>query len=365
MHRNTPLVTLELPLRNNPLSPVSDGEDDRPAKRFYHYIPLYLAVFFILSPHPSVLVVLVNYHLKTLNSPLRFTVHLLCIYLLTFLAFSSLIVCIARDPGSVNTEEQATGSENEDGEMSLTEALIGGHDDSFSPERWCRRCQSPKPERAHHCSQCGRCVLKMDHHCAWVANKCIGHRTYPAFVHFLTSVTLLAAYITLMSGSALWFAFTHPLDVDEKTPIHELFIFAEGFVFSLVIGSFLIYHIYLVSTNQTTLEHLSPFLLLRYLPPFPPSEDSHKLSNPPEEHELSFRQRSLIRAAHGHIRLYDVGWRKNWAQVFGWNKRWGWVYRLVFGGGCRGDGRHFPRNPRTDEMLARLASELVKVDKDN
>jgi palmitoyltransferase len=34
--------------------------------------------------------------------------------------------------------------------------------------RWCSRCQAPKPPRAHHCSVCRRCVLKMDHHCPWV-----------------------------------------------------------------------------------------------------------------------------------------------------------------------------------------------------
>ncbi|KAJ9510849.1 hypothetical protein QJQ45_027741 [Haematococcus lacustris] len=27
--------------------------------------------------------------------------------------------------------------------------------------RWCKRCQCWKPERAHHCSVLGRCVLKM------------------------------------------------------------------------------------------------------------------------------------------------------------------------------------------------------------
>lgn len=34
----------------------------------------------------------------------------------------------------------------------------------------------------------------------------------------------------------------------------------------------------------------------------------------------------------------------------------GWVDRM-------GDGRTFPRNPRADEMLARLAAELVNDDK--
>ena len=37
-------------------------------------------------------------------------------------------------------------------------------------KRLCRRCKSFKPERAHHCSVCRRCIIKMDHHCPWVNN---------------------------------------------------------------------------------------------------------------------------------------------------------------------------------------------------
>lgn len=29
----------------------------------------------------------------------------------------------------------------------------------------CKKCIAPKPPRAHHCSVCNKCILKMDHHC--------------------------------------------------------------------------------------------------------------------------------------------------------------------------------------------------------
>lgn len=31
--------------------------------------------------------------------------------------------------------------------------------------RYCNKCRIFKPDRAHHCSSCSRCVLQMDHHC--------------------------------------------------------------------------------------------------------------------------------------------------------------------------------------------------------
>lgn len=41
-----------------------------------------------------------------------------------------------------------------------------GADYSSFGEGWrtCRKCHTGKPPRTHHCSVCGRCVMKMDHH---------------------------------------------------------------------------------------------------------------------------------------------------------------------------------------------------------
>lgn len=35
--------------------------------------------------------------------------------------------------------------------------------------RQCKKCNVVKPPRAHHCSVCERCTLRMDHHCPWVS----------------------------------------------------------------------------------------------------------------------------------------------------------------------------------------------------
>src|SRR5712675_165578 len=82
------------------------------------------------------------------------------------------------------------------------------------------------------------------------------------------------------------------------------------------------------STNQTTFEHITPFHLLRHLPPLSPS----RLSSPPMEHQLAFTQRHAVRVVHARMRLYDVGWRRNALQVFGVSPKRAWATMLLWGG---------------------------------
>ncbi|KIM54450.1 hypothetical protein SCLCIDRAFT_1221931 [Scleroderma citrinum Foug A] len=350
----------------------SDDEADEQQKGWMRHLPLCFLITLIVVPQPSILIVLVNHYLRTLHAPITFLIHLCISYTLAFLSFSSLIVCVARDPGPVSVDKPTGVEDSGPGrgrdDLGLREALMvpldvdDDGDDLFSPVKWCRKCWAPKPERTHHCSLCGRCVLKMDHHCPWLGSRCVGHRTYPSFFHFIASITLLSTHVAIFAGSAFWWSFNNPgLTLDETTPLHELFLLAVGAVFGIVMGSFTIYHMYLISTNQTTLESLSPFLLLRYLPPLPPTL---RLSDLPLEHELSYNQRRLVRKAHSAVKLYDLGWRRNWAQVFGWSRPRGWIPCILYGGASQGNGRRFPRNPRAEHMLSKLADALATVDKD-
>lgn len=130
-----------------------------------------------------------------------------------------------------------------------------------------------------------------------------------------------------------------------------LLLVVLGAVFTLMMGSFAGYHAYLISTNQTTIEQLSPFLLLRALPaPLPPAQPAHadpyyfpSPSQPltPAEHELTYKQRRLVQRAHERLRLYDLGLARNWAAVFGVpdhagkRPRWQlWAARVLWGGGA-------------------------------
>lgn len=75
-----------------------------------------------------------------------------------------------------------------------------------SPQGWerrCHKCDHFKPPRAHHCSICGRCVVKMDHHCPWV-NNCVGLANHKFFLLFLLYIFSICVYALSLITARFW-----------------------------------------------------------------------------------------------------------------------------------------------------------------
>ncbi|GIL56612.1 hypothetical protein Vafri_11947 [Volvox africanus] len=117
--------------------------------------------------------------------------------------------------------------------------------------RFCKRCQVWKPERAHHCSVTGRCVLKMDHWCIWVVN-CVGLLNYKAFLLFIFYAMLGCALALLLLLESMIDFFNNKLRGPSAPLIFVVSIFS--FAFTLSLAGFLAMHLQLIAANCTTIE---------------------------------------------------------------------------------------------------------------
>ena len=145
--------------------------------------------------------------------------------------------------------------------------------------RYCEKCVHIKPDRCHHCSVCGVCVTKMDHHCPWV-NNCVGFSNYKFFILFLGYAFIYCIFIALSSlpyfiqfwkvtyilppdSLPHWFGSLHLIilffqnELEGNGRFHILFLFFVSTMFSISVISLWSYHIYLVLRNRSTLGNQS------------------------------------------------------------------------------------------------------------
>ncbi|XP_011499504.1 PREDICTED: palmitoyltransferase ZDHHC2-like isoform X1 [Ceratosolen solmsi marchali] len=121
--------------------------------------------------------------------------------------------------------------------------------------RYCEQCQIVKPDRAHHCSVCRTCVLKMDHHCPWV-NNCVGFHNYKFFMLFLAYALLYCIFV--VATSLQYFIMFWKGELEGMDKFHLLFLFFVAFMFAISLNSLFFYHCYLIWHNRSTLEAFRP-----------------------------------------------------------------------------------------------------------
>ncbi len=132
--------------------------------------------------------------------------HTVAFTLIAFLAVAAHFKAMTTDPGAVPPDAEpvcipcpADERANLDDKHNITEPLVPKQLPKRS-KRICRRCNSFKPDRAHHCSICKRCIVKMDHHCPWV-NNCVGignHKYFLLFVFYTCLSCMYAMTLVIM-----------------------------------------------------------------------------------------------------------------------------------------------------------------------
>merc|ERR1719282_2218216 len=68
--------------------------------------------------------------------------------------------------------------------------------------RFCKWCNTYKPDRCHHCRVCKSCILRMDHHCPWIAN-CVGFRNHKFFFLLVLYSLINCLFISFTMSESL------------------------------------------------------------------------------------------------------------------------------------------------------------------
>lgn len=205
--------------------------------------------------------------------------------------------------------------------------------------RFCSLCQLPKPPRTHHCSACGRCVLKMDHHCVWL-NTCVGFANYKFFVVFLAQAFVGCGFVFGALLQVMIWQLANRRLVGNTAQYLVVAVFA--LLFALAAISLLIYTTYLMHHNMTTIEHMD-------------WQDAVRAGGIPEELEGRV---APVDGGRTRIRMGMREWdlrprRRNWAEVLGGNPLlWCIPVRT-----SKGTGAIFPKQQQARRSMAMSSVE--------
>ncbi|GAB2223965.1 hypothetical protein Droror1_Dr00004710 [Drosera rotundifolia] len=133
---------------------------------------------------------------------------------------------------------------------SWTKLVMEMYPPGSSVRQWtCTYCNVVQPPRAKHCHDCDKCVLQFDHHCVWLGT-CIGQGNHCRFWWYICEEAALCLWTVILyiqylkaNISRCWW-----LDV---IMIALLITLSISLIFLFLL---LIFHSYLVLTNQTTYE---------------------------------------------------------------------------------------------------------------
>ena len=137
---------------------------------YYYYLtilPLYTDIFLIFITF-QLFYVNNSLNPNILNSrKIKFFI-IPIFYFNTIMIIISHILCTITSSAVIHNNNK---KKNEDNEKLINDEI-------------CKKCNSIKNIRTHHCSECKVCIIKMDHHCPWIVN-CVGEKNKKSYILFI------------------------------------------------------------------------------------------------------------------------------------------------------------------------------------
>ncbi|KAJ6785078.1 hypothetical protein PWT90_08532 [Aphanocladium album] len=246
--------------------------------------------------------------------------------------------------------------------------------------KWCSGCRQWKPDRAHHSSEIGRCVRKMDHLCPWVGGM-VSETSFNFFAQFtfycalycslvlgVTAYTLtqqsgerrdpdgwvvagvvLSAFFVLFSGgmalTSLRYILTNMTNID---------------MFSRTRISYLAVHIPLdspPSSHYPTIVYPleQPILLPPAAGADARTEPASAPAQPADGRDLRAQRKFAILRVESRENPWDLGFGRNWTSVMG-HSPLEWLLPIKHSPCCDHDSMEsdYPAGPLLDELKKRF-----------
>ena len=171
-----------------------------------------------------------------------------------------------------------------DGLMYACAAGNGYGDTSTGLE--CYSCHVPRPSRSKHCSMCGRCVRRFDHHCPWINND-VGEGSLRYFIYFVFwhvvscfkgGYDCVAHCAAFLERQRVWRSYFVNGRGERETPswgivamylLQNKMVVACVALFAILVGFmllwFLYHHVSMMARNVTTNDEAKIDVIMEYV----------------------------------------------------------------------------------------------------
>ena len=117
---------------------------------------------------------------------------------------------------------------------------------------FCSHCYNFKPDRAHHCSELGRCVYKMDHFCPWVGG-IVSETSFKYFIQFTFWTSCFTTHILVFMA----YFFAERQKQNGFINVHWILTIAFAGLFFIFGNGMCSSSLQFALQNTTTIENLS------------------------------------------------------------------------------------------------------------